>query len=73
MQDNNNWREHAATVTTLIDTKRRLTPLSKYPKDLDFTKTISNTTYVVKSHFNPNINESILRTVLRLMDNDTNI
>jgi len=73
MQDNNNWCKHAATVTPLIDTKRRLTPLSKYPEDLDFTKTIGGTTYVVKSHFNPNANESILRTVLRLMDNDTDI
>ncbi len=43
--------------------------VKKYPDDLDFTKTVGGTTYIVKSHFNPQATESLLRIVLRRMDN----
>ena len=36
----------------------------------DFKKIIGNTTYVVKSHFNSNSNEDILRKVQRMVGND---
>jgi len=84
MQDNNvrlavkyinrdDWREHSRTYKPLIDTGRRLTPLEKYPKDLDFSKTIGNTTYVVRSHFNKGGNECILGIIMRWIENDTEI
>ena len=72
MQDNN-WREHAALVKPLIETGREWLPLEKYPKGLDFTKAIGSTTYAVKSHFNPNASESMLRIILRWIDNGTDI
>ena len=43
--------------------------LKKYPDDLDFTKTVGGTTYIIKSHFNPQATECLLRIVLRRMDN----
>ena len=78
MQDNNvrqaikyinrdDWREYSETYKPLIDTRRKLTPLEKYPKDLDFSKTIGNTTYVVKSHFNKNAEECILKKMCRII------
>ena len=84
MQDNNvrqaikyinrdDWREYSKNYKPLIDTERKLTPLEKHPKDLDFSKTIGNTTYVVKSHFNKNAGECLVGIVLRWIDNDTNI
>ena len=69
----NNWREYTDSCKPLVDIAREPLPLSKYPKDLDFSKTIGNTTYTVKSHFNPNANESLLGIVLRWMDDDTAI
>jgi len=57
----------------LIDTGRELLPLSKYPKDLDFCRTIGNTTYTVKSHFNTNANETLLRIVLRWLDTGADV
>ena len=47
--------------------------LKKYPEDLDFTKTVGGTTYIVKSHFNPQAKESMLRITLRWLANGTNI
>jgi len=52
----------------LIETDRKPLPLMKYPKDLDFSKTVGNTTYVVKSHFNKNANESLLLIISRLLE-----
>ena len=72
MQDNI-WHEHSSNYKPLIDTGREPLPLSKHPKGLDFSKTIGNTTYTVKSHFNRNANESLLGIVLRRMDNGTDI
>ena len=37
---------------------------------MDFEKIIGNTTYLVKSHFNSNSNEDILRKVQRMVVND---
>ena len=37
----------------LIYIGRKPLQLSKIPKDLDFSKNIGNTTYSVRSHFNP--------------------
>ena len=42
----------------------------RHPKDLDFEKTIGNTTFMVKSHFNSNSNEDILHKVQRMVAND---
>jgi len=69
----NNWREHAASFKPLVNTGRKMMELKKYPEDLDFSKTIGGTTYVVKSHFNPQASESMFRTILRWMDNNANI
>lgn len=52
--------------TVLIETGRKPMRLEKMPKDLDFSKTIGNTTYTVKSHFNPNASECIFRKVIRM-------
>ena len=69
----NNWREYADKHKPLIDTGRAPLPLAKYPSGLDFEKTIGGTTYTVKSHFNPNASESMLRIVLRWLDSDANV
>ncbi len=69
MQGKANWREYARSQKPLVDTGRKLIAVKKYPDDLDFTKTVGGTTYIVKSHFNPQANESLLRIVLRQMDN----
>jgi hypothetical protein len=68
-----NWRDYADNYKPLVNTDRKLLPLSKSPKDLDFTKTIGGTNYVVKSHFDPNANESLLDIVLRWIDSDAEI
>jgi len=67
------WESYAAEYTPLIDTGRKPLHLSKYPKGLDFSKTIGNTTYTVKSRFNRSANESLLGIVLRWMENGTDI
>ena len=69
----NNWREHAASVKPLIETGREWLPLVKYPRDLGFTKTIGGTTYAVNSHFSQNASESMLRIILRWIDNGTDV
>ena len=68
---NTDWQEYARNYKPLVDTGRKPLPLSKYPDDLDFNKTISGTTYVVKSRFNPQANESLLRIILRMMGSGT--
>jgi len=73
MQNNNNWREYADNHKPLVYTDRQPLPLSKHPKDLDFSKIVGNTTYTVKSHFNSNANESLLGIVLRWLDDGTDI
>ena len=42
----------------------------RHPNNMDFERTIGNTTYVVKSHFNSNKNEDILHKVQRMVVND---
>ena len=69
----NGWHEYAKSYKSLISTGRRPIPLKKYPKDLDFSKTIGNTTYVVKSHFNKSSNECALGIIMRWIENGTNI
>ncbi|MCL2856726.1 MAG: transposon-encoded TnpW family protein [Oscillospiraceae bacterium] len=71
MQDNLSHYENSHKP--LIDTGREPLVLSKYPKDLDFTKIIGGTTYTVKSHFNPNANESMLRIILRWLDSGADV
>ena len=66
--NNNDWQEYARNYKPLVDTGREPLPLSKYPDDLDFSKTVGGTIYVVKSRFNPQANESLLRIILRMMD-----
>jgi hypothetical protein len=66
----NNWHEIADRYRPLVDTGRKRIELKKYPEDLDFTKTVGGTTYVVKSHFNPQARESLLRIVCRRMDSE---
>jgi hypothetical protein len=70
---NNNWREYADNYKPLVDTGRKPLPLEKYPKSLDFSTTIGGTSYTVKSHFNPQANESLLCIILRWVENNTNI
>ena len=70
--NNTDWQEYARNYKPLVDTGRKPLPLSKYPDDLDFSKNIGGTTYVVKSQFNPQANESLLRIILRMMDRGTN-
>lgn len=67
------WKEHAVSYKPLVDTGRERLPLEKNPRDLDFTKTLGGTTYTIKSHFNPQAHESILRIILRWMDNGTDV
>jgi hypothetical protein len=69
----NNWREHAATYKPLINTNRKMIELKKHPDDLDFTKIVGGTTYVVSSHFNPQSKESMLRIILRWMGSNTKV
>ena len=69
----NDWREYKKSNKSLVDTGRERLHLEKYPKDLDFSKTIGGTTYTVKSHFNPNADETLLGIVLRWMDSDTDV
>ena len=57
----------------LVVTGRAPLPLMKYPKDLDFTKTISGTTYTVKSHFKPNASESLFHIILRWLDSNVDV
>ena len=61
------WCEYAKSYRPLIDTRRKLTPLEKFPKDLDFSETIGNTTYVVKSHFDKNAEECMVGKVCRMI------
>lgn len=42
----------------------------RYPKDIDFEKTIGNTTYVVTSKFNQNASEDIINKVRRVILNE---
>ncbi len=65
----NNWREYARSHRPIVHTGRKMIELKKYPDDLDFTKTVGGTTYIIKSHFNPQATECLLRIVLRRMDN----
>ena len=44
------------------------TPLERRPALLDFEEAIGGTTYVVKSFFDDNSDEDILRKVMRLMN-----
>jgi hypothetical protein len=46
---------------------------TKYPKDLDFTKTIGGTTYVVKSRFDKSAGECLTGIVMRWIDKNTDI
>lgn len=77
MQGNNtnrqNWHERADNHEPLVETYREQIPLEKYPKDLDFTKAAGGTTYIVKSHFDQNASECILRIILRWIDNGTDV
>ena len=57
----------------IIDTGREQIPLLKCPTDLDFVKVISGTTYTVRSHFDPNVDECLLQIVNRLMFGDSNL
>lgn len=62
----NDWRSSVSKSKPLVSTGRKLIPIEKYPKDLDFSKTIGGTTYIVGSHFNPNASECLLTKVSRL-------
>ena len=57
----------------IIDTGRELIPLVKYPEDLDFTKTIGSTTYIINSQFNHDAEECLLGIVSHWVDNDTDV
>lgn len=67
------WKEHAAAYKPLMDTGRERLPLEKNPQDLDFIRTVGGTTYTVKSHFDPQAHESMLRIILRWMDKGTDM
>ena len=68
-----NWRDYAKSYKPITDTERKQIPLEKYPKSLDFSKTVGNTTYVVNSKFNNTANDSLLDIVLRWIKLDTDI
>lgn len=70
---NNNWKEYAKNRKLQLNTGREPLPLMKHPKDLDFSKTVGGTTYVVKSHFNKNANDSLLTIILRLCTDGKNL
>jgi hypothetical protein len=44
----------------------------RHPENLDFEKTIGNTSYVVKSHFNKNSNEDMVHKIRRMILSDNN-
>jgi hypothetical protein len=69
----NHWESYADSYKPLIATEREQLPLLKYPNDLDFSETIGNTTYTVRSHFNRDANKSLLGIVLRWMEVGTDI
>ena len=74
IEDNyNNWEEHAKNYKPIIDAGRKSIPLLKHPKDLDFTKSIGNTEYIVKSKFDKNANECLIGIVLRWVNNNTDV
>lgn len=50
----------------LIETGREKLYLKKLPNNLDFSKTIGNTIYTVKSHFDQNASECIFRKIIRM-------
>ena len=68
-----NWREREDGYKPLVDTGRELLPLENHPKDLDFSKTVSGTSYVVRSRFNPSARETLLGIVIRWFTNDTDV
>jgi len=48
-------------------------PLERRPSWIDFEEKIGNTTYVVKSFFDDNSNEDIMKKIVRLMNNSKSI
>ena len=42
----------------------------RHPKNLDFEKTIGNTTYIVTSHFNRSASEDMVQKIERMMLDD---
>jgi hypothetical protein len=71
--NNNDYRDYSNSYKPLVETGRKMIPLMKRPEDLDFTMPIGGTTYTVKSQFDKNANESMLRIVLRWLANSTDI
>ena len=69
----NNWEEHARNYKPIVETGRKPIPLLRYPKDLDFSKDIGYTKYVVKSRFDKNANECLLGIVLRWVHDNTDV
>lgn len=63
----NHWRDYASNCKPLVDAGRKPIPLKKYPEDLDFSKTIAGTEYVVCSHFNKDADECMVAKVSRLV------
>lgn len=49
----------------IIETGREKKPLSRIPKDLDFTEKDGNTEYEVIGHFDPDAKEAVINKVLR--------
>lgn len=67
---------HEETVAhhqALIVTGRKPIPLMKHPQDLDFSKKIGNTTYVVKSHFERDSKEYVVAKISRLYRGNKNL
>jgi len=70
---NNNYLLYADSYKPLVDTGRKQVPVMKYPTDLDFSKNIGGTTYIVKSSFNKTANECMTQIVLRWINNNTDV
>ena len=53
----------------ISDNSIKKMPLERRPSWIDFEEKIGNTNYVVKSFFDDNSNEDIMKKIVRLMNN----
>ncbi len=70
MRDKSSRHDSARAYRPLVNTGRKAIPLKKYPDNLDFTKSVGGTTYIIKSHFKPQGRETMFCIVSRRMDNN---
>ena len=70
MLEESKWQARGVNYKPLVEIGRRPLHLEKTPNDLDFSKTIGGTIYVVKSGFNKSARECLLKIIARWVDED---